>query len=184
MTIANLTVASVDSKRKYLCPICGEDGVVTKWNKIKFDYGSGTSFTELSATVPVHSCSPCDFQFLDEEAERLKHEAVCKHLGILPPRKIRGIRKKYKMSRATFSSLSGIGEASLHRWENGLTTQTHAYDRYLRLLTLPHVMHALEKLVDKNETRDKAQIDQRWRSLNESQIKENTQNIFQLRKAA
>ena len=38
------------------------------------------------------------------------------------------------MTRAKFAQVTGLGEASLNRWENGLTIQTYAYDRYLRLL--------------------------------------------------
>ena len=38
------------------------------------------------------------------------------------------------MSRADFSRLTGLGEATLNRWENGILIQNAANDRYLRLL--------------------------------------------------
>ena len=41
------------------------------------------------------------------------------------------------MNRAEFARLSGLGEATLARWENGSVTQSRANDRYLRLLAQP-----------------------------------------------
>ena len=89
---------------------------------------------ELTVDVPVRRCEACDFEYLDDEAERLKHGAICRHLGVLSPDEIRHIRKELGMTRAKFAQVTGFGEASLNRWENGLTIQTHANDRYLRLL--------------------------------------------------
>jgi hypothetical protein len=41
------------------------------------------------------------------------------------------------MSRAEFSRLTRIGEASLGRWEKGLLIQNHAHDQFLYLLKFP-----------------------------------------------
>ena len=51
------------------------------------------------------------------------------------------------MTRARFAQVTGLGEASLNRWENGLTIQTHANDRYLRLLARPEIMRQLQELM-------------------------------------
>ena len=51
------------------------------------------------------------------------------------------------MTRARFAQVTGLGEASLNRWENGLTIQTRANDRYLRLLAYPEVMRQLEEVL-------------------------------------
>lgn len=51
------------------------------------------------------------------------------------------------MTRAQFSEVTGLGEASLNRWENGINIQTHANDRYLRLLATPNAMRELQRLV-------------------------------------
>ena len=56
------------------------------------------------------------------------------------------------MSRAAFSRVSGIGEATLNRWENGLLVQNRANDRFLRLLALPNNVRKLQSL-DAEETR-------------------------------
>jgi len=156
------------------CPLCGEDGAVkTSWEIVSFGYGAGESVVELSAEIPVHTCTACEFQYLDDQAERLKHSAVCRHLGILSPDEIRRIRKDKGMSRSTFSKRTGIGEASLNRWENGLTVQTQAYDRYLRLLALPGTMRNLE-----------TSFTPRFRVLSLSDAVKNEQKSFCLRKAA
>ena len=67
------------------CPLCGNTGITTPWNRHAFDYGFGESAVELTVIVPVRRCVSCEFEYLDEAAERLKDEAVCRHLGVLPP---------------------------------------------------------------------------------------------------
>ena len=105
------------------CPLCGTDEVTTSWKRHVFEYGSGESAVELSVNVPVRSCASCELEFLDEPAERVKHEAVCKHLGVLSPAEIRQIREDHGMSRASFAQATGLGEASLNRWENDSTSR-------------------------------------------------------------
>jgi len=55
----------------------------------------------------------------------------------MAPSEIQALREGYDMSRAEFSRLTRIGEASLGRWENGLLIQGQANDRFLYLLTFP-----------------------------------------------
>ena len=133
----------MEVQQESLCVMCGKATATTSWVQHTFKYGAGESAVELSATVPVRSCADCEFEWLDEVGERLQHEAICRHFGVLPPAKIREIRKSHGMTRAKFSEITGLGEASLNRWENGINIQTHANDRYLRLLANPHVMRDL-----------------------------------------
>ena len=98
------------------CPMCSEEGITTTWNIHGFDYGTGESSVELQVRVPMRRCGTCEFEYLDDEAERLKHIAVCDHLGVLPPDEIRGIREDHGMTRAAFAHVTGLGEASLNRW--------------------------------------------------------------------
>ena len=127
------------------CPQCGSDAVSTSYSRHTFTYGSDDSAVDLTVKLPVRRCNSCDFEYLDEEAERLEHEAICRHFGVLAPAEIRRIRKRYGMTRAAFAQITGLGEASLNRWENGVTIQTHANDRYLRLLARPENMVQLSK---------------------------------------
>ena len=129
------------------CPLCGNEEITTSQHRHSFYYGSGESAVELNANVPVRRCGACEFEYLDEVAERLRHEAVCEHFGVLSPYEIRRIRVRYRMTRARFAQVTGLGDASLNRWENGLTIQTQANDRYLRLLARPEIMRHLENIV-------------------------------------
>lgn len=131
------------------CPLCGGDNVTTIVHPHKYTYGTGESAIELPVTLPVRRCDPCDFEYLDEVGEELKHSALCEHFGVLPPAEIRRIREHHGMTQARFAEVTGIGEASLNRWENGLNIQTHAYDRYLRLLALPGTMQHLKEIVER-----------------------------------
>ena len=89
--------------RQRSCPQYGDDGIITSWHRQAFVYGSGESVIELAVDVPVRYCGACEFQYLDEEAERLRHEAVCGHLGVLSPAQIRCIRERHR------NRLSGAG---------------------------------------------------------------------------
>ena len=61
---------------KPACPMCGDTGIATSWNRHAFDYGSGETAVELTVSVPVRRCDACEFEYLDEAAERLKDKAV------------------------------------------------------------------------------------------------------------
>lgn len=65
------------------CPQCGTGGVRTYRHRHTFTYGSEDSAVELTVEVPVRRCASCGFEYLDAEAEQLKHEAVCRHFAIV-----------------------------------------------------------------------------------------------------
>ena len=137
-------------KSEFDCPLCGATEVKTSITPYTFEYGSGDAAAKLNVDMPVRRCDACEIDYLDEEGERIKHEAICRHLGVLSPRGIRRIRKKYSNTRTSFAEVTGLEEASLNRWENGLSIQTHAYDRYLRLLEYPDNLRRLEAIADSN----------------------------------
>lgn len=169
------------------CPICARPGVSTSWIDHSFLYGSGESAVELVANIPVRRCEDCDFDFLDEVAERIKHEAVCERFGVMSPSDIRSLREGNGMTRAKFAHLTGIGEASLNRWENGINIQSHANDRYLRLLTHPWIMHQLAEIVDSRSASRASTFSRsgrRFREIQEDDIQlRKHQKGFQLRAA-
>ena len=139
------TPIAEDTSEEITCFDC-DSPVSETWRNHTFTYGSGTDAVALTVHLPVHVCPSCGLEFLDDEAEILKHEAVCAHLGVLSPEEIRGIRRRYGMSRAAFSRVTGLGEATLNRWENGILIQSAANDRYLRLLAVLNNMHMLQRL--------------------------------------
>ena len=118
-------------------PACFEcdTATSTEWREHAFTYGVGASAVELSVTLPVRICDTCGLEFLDDEAETLQHEAICAHLDVLTPKEIRGIREMHCMSRAEFSRVTGLGEATLNRWENAILIQNKANDRVTCELT-------------------------------------------------
>lgn len=163
-----------------LCAECGKP-VTTSWQDHAFQYGSGTSAVDLAVRLPVRRCAQCDFDYLDDEGERIKHEAVCHHLGVLTPREIHGIRKSHGLSRPAFARITGIGEASLGRWENGIKIQTPANDRYLRLLAHPDILVLLRGFTG---TRLHEPSRPKFRQIEVSKIHLRRQQSFVLRLAA
>ena len=169
------------------CPQCGAKAVATSWHHDVFNYGSGDSAAQLGVDLPVHQCGSCGFEFLDQEGERLRHEAVCRHLEVLSPAQVRGIRARYGMTRATFAQTTGLGEATLNRWENGVVVQNIANDRYLRLLATPGVMRQLTQMLRSDSTPRQARTSgdhKRFRLLKVSNQQQRAQENFRLRLAS
>ena len=138
----------VEMTETLACPEC--EGVVeTTRQEDVFRYGDGESAVNLPVILPVRRCRACGVEFLDHEAERIKHEALCKHFGVLTPWEIREIRKRHDLSQAAFSELTGLGAASLGRWETGALIQSLGNDRYLRLLAAPGGMDTLKAVIER-----------------------------------
>lgn len=123
-------------KDRTTCEICGLDGVSESTVRQQFEYGEHPNSTLLSADVPVFTCTECDSQYMDERAEKARHDAACVHLGRLTSVEVMEIRVKRRMTRDSFSEITGLGAASLARWETGKSVQSPANDKYLRLLTV------------------------------------------------
>ena len=116
------------------CLVC-EDGIATLgFEAQRFHYGPVANGVELSAMVPVWTCAACDEQYLGEDAEDIKHEAVCVYLGRLAPREIKSLRVSFGMLQEAFAQLTGYGSASIKRWESGTQIQSESVDKHLRLL--------------------------------------------------
>ena len=130
----------------FTCPDCGGHSYTTVQHDDAFEYGAGDDPVTLHATIPVHCCDSCDFEFLGREGRRIKHEAVCRHFDLLTPREIRHIRERHGMSRTAFAEITGFGEATLNRWERGAVIQNRANDRYLRLTESPDVLNWLKRI--------------------------------------
>ena len=116
------------------CAACGENNLSRRMEMDEFEYGAGQSVVPLSANVVVFTCNDCDFEFTGPSAEVARHEAVCRHLGIMTPAEIRELRGRYGLSRQSFASITRLGAASIARWETGSFLQNRAYDSLLYLL--------------------------------------------------
>lgn len=116
------------------CPNCGSKSVNTEFLVDRFTYGSGTDAVQLKASIPFHRCADCAFEYTDSEAEDIRHEEVCRHLGVMAPAEVLDLRSSYGLTRAEFAEATRIGEASLARWETGQVIQNPANDSFLYLL--------------------------------------------------
>ena len=179
------STSSVASKG-YTCPQCEDTRISTSIYQDRLIYGTGESAAEIVVDLPVRRCSACDFQFIDSEAEEIKHAAVCQYLGVLPPEAIVKIRRKHGFSRAAFAQVTGLGEASLSRWEKGINIQNPANDRYIRLLEDPRVMRHLRELATIEELKSRQPENNvlQFRSLEVTPERRKQQADFRLRKAA
>ncbi|MEQ9590887.1 MAG: helix-turn-helix domain-containing protein [Parvibaculaceae bacterium] len=133
------------------CLACGSDEGTVRIDEVEFEYGRGDRTTTLVAHTPVHICDVCQAEIIDKQGERAKHTAICRYLGILTPTEIHELRNGLGMSREELAELTGLGTASLARWETGSHPQNAAYDRLLRLLRVPGVVDALQSMADADE---------------------------------
>ena len=116
------------------CPECGESAVTTKMTPHTFDYGHGENAVPIAADLPLRVCGHCAFEYYDKAGQEARHAAVCRHFGVLTPAEIRQLRERHELSRAEFADLTGLGEATIARWERGALIQNVGNDRFLRLL--------------------------------------------------
>lgn len=168
------------------CPNCGKRSLSTALETEKIIYGKGEEATEIPVEVPVRACGECGFQYTDEEAEDIRHEAVCRHLGLMTPREIVSLRRRYQMTRAEFADLTRFGEASLARWENGQLMQNAANNQLLYLLTFESNVERLKgKRAQKGEgtptANDSAGYEVRFRHLSDLDAARSEARSFYLR---
>ncbi|SRR6266545_3764227 len=138
--------------RVFECPNCDSNRVETRNIVDKFQYGSGAKAASLEAKIPFRRCADCKFEFTDSEAEDLRHEAICRHLGVMTPAEIVALRKRYNLTRAEFADKTRIGEASLARWETGELIQNPANDMYMYLLSFPENFARLDERYQTQQT--------------------------------
>jgi len=170
-------VRLTDSEEK-ICECCGSKSVRMSWKKQSFDYLDGESQVSLEARVPVWSCSACGDQYTDATAEEYRHDAVCRYLGRLTPKEVRGIRERYGKSQAEWAEATRLGIASVKRWETGALIQGAAQDMYLRLLAIPSNWGAIQKI-----SRPTAEAKPEWQTSISKEQRQAAQ-VFQLRRSA
>ena len=118
-----------------MCPACGRPTLERRRIRDEFDYGpAGERVRVVAEDVPVLACAGCGEVFYGPEAEQVQHRALCRALGLMTPEQIRGLRERSGRSQAEFARLTGIGVATLSRWEQGRLLPSRSMDRYLRIL--------------------------------------------------
>ncbi len=133
--LAKMKKTTRTSKRRR-CPACGQGWLETTIVRDRFVHEEdGIRRPVLVEDVPIDTCTECAESFRGPEASRLHHEAVCRTFGFLTPREIFDLREKIlRLTQEEFAHLTGIGLATISRWERGRLVQNRAMDRYLRVL--------------------------------------------------
>ena len=123
-------------KKLRRCPNCGHAPLREEAITDRFEYrpdGEEPLTIEVH-DVPVEVCPKCGEKYFGSAAVRVQHQAVCRALGLLTPAEIQAIRERLGPTQTEFARLTGIGEATISRWERGRILPNRAMDRYLRLL--------------------------------------------------
>ncbi len=137
MTDINMKNKKWELAKGKKCGSCGSGRVQTSKQIKVFNYGTLDKPVELRAEVPVYRCTDCEFMYTDREASELCHDAVCRYRDVMTPKEVREVRNSYNQSVEEFSKQTGIGAASINRWEKGSLIQNKAMDNYLYLLSSP-----------------------------------------------
>jgi putative zinc finger/helix-turn-helix YgiT family protein len=119
------------------CPACDVGQLHPQIVTERFPYeDDGKEIMVVAENVPVERCDnpECGEELSGPEAARIRHEAICRALGLLTPDEIRAVRVRLNLTQAEFARLTRLGEATICRWERGRMLQNPAMDRYLRLI--------------------------------------------------
>lgn len=131
---------------EFVCPECQSQRVSTEMRFEDFSFRAGGVDYPVHSAYPAHVCADCGASFISESGEVARHEAVCAAMYRLTPHEILTLRQnKLRLSRKALSELSGIGEASLARWEAGELIQSESNDNLLRLLMTPENVERLRE---------------------------------------
>lgn len=136
-------------KKLKRCANCGYGPLREESITDRFEYwdDGDEPITIEASGVPVEVCPNCGERYFGPASVRVKHAAVCRTLGLLTPEEIQAIRERFGPTQSEFAKLTGIGEATISRWERGRMLPNRAMDHYLRLLDRNpanvQILHAL-----------------------------------------
>ncbi len=165
------------------CPGCGSNLIVTKWESISWEQGSTDGKIVISALLPICVCRACNASFQGAQAQEKKNEAICKHLGLMTPDEIRAMRQKLGLSQAGLAQLSGLGVASIARWESGQLIQGRSNDNLLRLLSYEENIERLRNALSPQSPRTSKSFQGNALSPERMEKFEESKKHFTLRKA-
>ncbi len=142
---------TASKKKLQRCPNCGYNPLRPSFVDRTFEYGTEEDerITIHAHLVPIEVCDQCGESYCGPEAARVEHAAICRLLGLPTPDEIVRLRERLRLSQAKFADLTGIGEATISRWERGLMLPNRAMARYLQLLDRnPANVRLLETLAE------------------------------------
>ena len=117
------------------CPVCGAGKLNRRVIAECFTYdGDRGPILVEAKDLPIQVCDACGETFTGPDAARIRHRAICSALGLLTPEEIKALRERLGKTQQEFAELTGIGEATISRWERGRLLQNRANDNFLRLI--------------------------------------------------
>lgn len=115
------------------CPRCGSGRITWPSTSIEVSFVDRSGHDRVvTARTPVARCADCGDESLPAESVWHGHAAVCRAKGLLAPDEIVDRRRRLGLTQQELADLTGLGVASIRRWEAGVGTQTVANDRALR----------------------------------------------------
>ncbi|MEZ5401217.1 MAG: type II toxin-antitoxin system MqsA family antitoxin [Bryobacteraceae bacterium] len=167
------------------CPACDSADVTTEFIEHPFHYGVGDDAVTLSCILPLRICNACGDRFIDAVGESVRHDAVCRHLGIMTPREIQELRLRFGLTQSAMSELTGIGVASLSRWECGASQQSMALNNYMFLIGFQDNLDRLrERSARQENDADLESLQRRFRTVEITRGRLSRSKGFSLRPAA
>jgi len=102
------------------CPFCNDNAHVNYEERTDAYKVRGKS---IEVCLPVPICTKCQKTFsttaVDQQAFEMVNAKYREQEKLLSPQQIIDIRKMYSLSQRSLAMLIGMGEISIHRYENG-----------------------------------------------------------------
>ena len=116
------------------CPVCGKTG---NWEQVTTHENFEVRGENIPVEFTILRCPNCQTEFEDLRSTidpyALAYEEYRNRKGMVHPSQIKEFRQKYNLTQKELSSLLGIGEITLSRYENG-ALQDEAHDRLLKFI--------------------------------------------------
>jgi len=126
---------TVDLTNRPKCPECERGHLVpfTRDEELDYDLGEET-IKVISRDVPVERCDACGMVASGPAAAKVRHEAVCRAVGLLTPSEIKALRDKFGWSQQYLADLTDFGIATVSRWERGRLLQNRSNNKVLKAI--------------------------------------------------
>jgi putative zinc finger/helix-turn-helix YgiT family protein len=117
------------------CACCATGHLVTQFRKESFEHETEDGPVMVEADrVPINVCDTCGSVFVTALTAKVRHEYVCRMLGLITPDEIREIRERHGLTKTEFARITKFGESSISRWERGRLLPNASNSTYLKIL--------------------------------------------------
>jgi len=116
------------------CPLCGRESLLHKSGEYLIRHPKSNAIVARVPDLEWEECSECGEHFLDDKAMVRIEEEKYRSRKLLLPRELKAIRESFGLTQLQMAKVLNVGEKTYCRWENGLSMQTKALDRLVRLM--------------------------------------------------